>query len=378
MFGLGANSPDSRPENCCAATQAETRSLAHNVLSVQPEPTTYEATETSRNGMVWIPGGDFQMGSVSPLARPDESPVHRVHIDGFWIDKTEVTNAQFAAFVEATDYVTIAEREIDWEEIKKQLPAGTPKPSDEMLQPGSLVFTPPEGVVDLRFFGLWWTWTPGASWRHPEGPGSSIDDLMDHPAVHIAYDDAVAYAEWAGKRLPTEAEWEFAARGGLDGALNIWGDDTVDGTRCNTWQGRFPDRNTAEDGYARTAPVGSFPANGYGLHDMAGNVWEWCSDQFDIGEYTRRVREAGEGAVIDNPRGPDAPNDPRNPYAPESHVQRGGSFLCNDSYCASYRPSARMGCPPDTGMSHVGFRCVSDVTPDELESGATMPRENSE
>jgi formylglycine-generating enzyme required for sulfatase activity len=310
--------------------------------------------------MAYIPGGSFSMGSTDPLARPDEAPVHRVRVDSFWIDTTEVTNAQFKAFVDATGYQTIAERPVDWEEIRQQLPPGTPKPPEENLQPGSLVFTPPDHPVDLRRFDLWWTWTTGACWKHPEGPGSTIDDRMDHPVVHIAWDDANAYAKWAGKRLPTEAEWELAARGGLDGNINTWGDEPIGPSHANTWEGHFPDDNTAEDGHERTAPVKSYPANGFGLYDMAGNVWEWCSDKFRYDEYSRRVA-ANPGAVVENPGGPDDAVDPRNPRSPISRVHRGGSFLCNDSYCASYRPSARMAAPPDSAMSHLGFRCVSDA-----------------
>ncbi|MCA9310968.1 MAG: formylglycine-generating enzyme family protein [Phycisphaerales bacterium] len=310
--------------------------------------------------MVWIPGGEFSMGSTDPLARPDESPIHRVRVDGFWMDVTEVTNAQFAAFVEATGYVTVAERPVDWDELKKQLPPGTPRPSDDVLQPGSLVFTPPDHPVDLNRYDLWWSWTNGASWRHPEGPGSDIKGRDHHPVVQVCWEDAEAYARWAGKRLPTEAEWEFAARGGLDGQVNVWGSEPVDATRCNTWQGEFPCTNSLEDGYRTTAPVRSFPPNGYGLYDMAGNAWEWCADLYRHDEYSRRTSGLAPGSVIENPHGPDSSVDPRNPLAPRSYVQRGGSFLCCDSYCASYRPSARMAAPPDTGMSHVSFRCVSD------------------
>jgi formylglycine-generating enzyme required for sulfatase activity len=281
-----------------------------------------------------------------------------VRVDGFFMDATEVTNRQFAAFVEATGYETVAERPVDWEELKHQLPPSTPKPDDKMLLPGSLVFEPPVGPVDTRHFEQWWRWTTGADWRHPDGPGSNIDGKAEHPVVHVAWEDAVAYAKWTGKRLPTEAEWEFAARGGLDRKRNVWGDAPVDAKRANTWQGRFPQENTAEDGFARTSPVKSFPPNAYGLYDMAGNVWEWCSDLYRPDAYALQISEAGESAVIDNPRGPTKSLDPRNPHAPESHVQRGGSFLCHDSYCASYRPSARMAAPPDTGMQHLGFRCV--------------------
>lgn len=308
--------------------------------------------------MVWIPGGEFSMGSTDPLARPDEQPIHRVRVDGFWMDTTEVTNAQFEVFVKATGYITIAERPVDWEELKKQVAPGTPKPPDEMLQPGSLVFTSPAGPVDLQDYSQWWAWTHGADWRHPEGPERSIEGRGNYPVVQIAYVDAVAYCAWAGSRLPTEAEWEFAARGGLDGKVNIWGDAPIDPTRANIWQGQFPGANTAEDGFTRAAPVKSFPPNGYGLYDMAGNVWEWCSDLFRPDTYARMFLQLGPGGVAVNPTGPDSSLDPRNPYAPESRVHRGGSFLCHDSYCASYRPSARMACPPDTGLQHLGFRCV--------------------
>lgn len=313
---------------------------------------------TPPDGMVWIPGGEFTMGSTDPLARSDESPVHRVRVDDFFMDATEVTNAQFAKFVDATGYRTVAERPVDWEVIKQQVPPGTPKPPDEMLQPGALVFTPPDRPVDLRDHARWWTWTVGASWRHPEGPGSTIEGREDHPVVHIAHEDALAYAAWAGKRLPTEAEWEFAARGGLDHAVNIWGDEPVDPTRCNIWTGRFPDRNTEADGFARTAPVKSFPPNGYGLYDMAGNVWEWCADLYRPDTYAMRVRTLGPDGVAINPQGPDDSADARHPFEAVLRVQRGGSFLCNDSYCASYRPSARMPGPPDSGAAHIGFRCV--------------------
>jgi formylglycine-generating enzyme required for sulfatase activity len=316
------------------------------------------AGEPSTAGMVWIAGGEFLMGSTDPLARRDESPVHRVRVSGFWMDATEVTNAQFRAFVDATGYKTVAERAVDWEELKKQLPEGTPKPAEAMLLPGSLVFTPPDHPVDLAMSEQWWSWQTGANWRHPEGPGSTIDGKDSYPVVQIAHEDATAYAKWAGKRLPTEAEWEYAARGGLKGKVNTWGDDPVDATRCNTWQGEFPHKNTREDGFAGAAPVKSFPANGYGLYDMSGNVWEWCGDRYRPDTYARRRLEQGADGVAQDPTGPAKSLDPRNPYESVSYVQRGGSFLCNDSYCASYRPSARMACPPDTGMSHLGFRCV--------------------
>jgi formylglycine-generating enzyme required for sulfatase activity len=274
------------------------------------------------------------------------------------MDATEVTNKQFRQFVDETHYLTTAEKPVDWEELKKQVPPGTPKPADEMLKPGSLVFTPPDHPVDLADYSQWWRWTPGANWQHPAGPDSSIDGKDDLPVVQVSYDDAIAYCKWAGKRLPTEAEWEFAARGGLDGKVNVWGDEPIDPKRANTWQGHFPDHNTAEDGYVSVAPVGKFPPNGYGLYDMAGNVWEWCSDLYRFDAYEKLVAQVGKDQVAVNPAGPDRTADPRNPDAPVVHVQRGGSYLCNDSYCASYRPSARMGAPPDSAAQHVGFRCV--------------------
>lgn len=352
---IGAGPP------CCAPP---TRASLLSAPKAEPEPTPTKAgaPSTVTAGMVWVPGGEFTVGSADPLARPDEQPVHRARVRGFWMDATEVTNAQFAAFVKATGYKTVAERPVDWEQLKKQVPPGTPKPDDATLAPGSLVFTPPAGPVSTDDVSAWWKWTLGASWQHPRGPGSGIQGLESHPVVHVAFEDASAYAAWAGKRLPTEAEWEFAARGGLDGKLNVWGDEPIDAGRCNTWQGHFPDKNTVEDGFALTAPVKSFAPNGYGLYDMAGNVWEWCTDRYRPDTYARQLLAAGgRTAVIGNPTGPERSFDPRNPYEPDSRVVRGGSFLCNDSYCASYRPSARMATPTDTGLAHLGFRCVSDA-----------------
>ncbi|MEM6334390.1 MAG: formylglycine-generating enzyme family protein [Planctomycetota bacterium] len=320
-------------------------------------------------GMAYIPAGTFTMGSDRPAARYDEKPAHPVTIDGFWIDRTEVTNAQFRAFVEATGYVTTAERAVDWEEMRKQVPPGTPKPPADALQPGSLVFNPPDRPVDLRVYSQWWRWTNGASWRHPQGPGSSIEGKDDWPVVQVSWDDANAYAAWAGKRLPTEAEWERAARLGRDGDRFTWGDQlTPDNTHmANIWQGTFPHANTADDGFARIAPVKSFPPNAAGLYDMAGNVWEWTSDRFHPDTYRKRIAQknqpGADGSCCVNPTGPDTAADPRNPYAQASYVQKGGSFLCHASYCESYRPSAKMAAPPDTGLMHLGFRCVMDAPP---------------
>jgi len=320
------------------------------------------APEKARPGLVWIPGGEFSMGTDSDLGWPDEKPAHRVRVDGFWMDETDVTNAQFGKFVEATGYVTTAERPPDADEILRQMPPGTPRPPKEKLVPASLVFTPTKGPVSLNDYSQWWKWTPGANWRHPEGPGSSIKGKDDHPVVHVSWDDAVAYAKWAGKRLPTEAEWEFAARGGLDNQPYVWGDDKPTDTHihANIWQGEFPYKNTAADGYVRTSPVKAFPPNGYGLYDMSGNVWQWCSDWYQIDLYRRR---SGKDVIV-NPTGPEKSFDPRQPYSP-LRAQKGGSFLCNDAYCTRYRPSARHGCTPDTGMSHIGFRCV--LTPQDAE-----------
>jgi formylglycine-generating enzyme required for sulfatase activity len=313
-------------------------------------------------GMVWIESKEFTMGSMNADAPMTERPAHHVRVDGFWIDVTEVTNAQFKAFVDATGYVTQAERPVDWEELKKQVPPGTPKPADEMLRPGSMVFKPPppDTRVNINNVEQWWAWTIGADWKHPEGPDSSIGDRMDHPVVQVGFDDAVAYAKWAKKRLPTEAEWELAARGGLSAKKYTWGDEPASETdpKCNIWQGDFPTRNTLKDGYLRTSPVRAFPANGYGLFGMAGNVWEWCSDFFRADAYKQYV---GDAKVVVNPRGPGDSWDPNEtiPGTPK-HVIRGGSFLCHITYCESYRPAARRGLTPDTGMSHTGFRCVRD------------------
>jgi len=315
-------------------------------------------TVVSTDGMVWIAGREFTMGTDAELGWPDEKPAHRVRVDGFWIDETEVTNSQFAAFVQATGFVTTAEKVPSVEELLAQLPPGTPAPSQDKLIAGSLVFTMTEGPVDLKDFSQWWKWTLGASWKHPEGPDSNLDGREDHPVVQVSWDDAAAYAKWAGKRLPTEAEWEFAARGGLIDKPYVWGDEnpTDKAGFANIWQGAFPHTNSKMDGFVRTAPVRSFKPNEFGLYDMAGNVWEWCADAYDRDAYARRAGSK----VISNPlieRG----FDPRNPRT-LSRAQRGGSFLCNDQYCSRYRPSARHGLSPDTGMSHVGFRCVISPT----------------
>lgn len=307
--------------------------------------------------MIAIPAGTYAMGADNQQGRSDEYPKHTVHVDAFWMDATEVTNAQFARFVKATGYITTAERKPDWNELRKQLPPGTPKPPDDVLVASSLVFKAPDHPVSLQDYSQWWQWVAGANWRHPEGPGSSIVGKENYPVVQVSWEDAAAYAKWAGKRLPTEAEWEWAARGGLKNAIYPWGNEHVDKgkAKANTWQGRFPVTNTRRDGYYTTSPVKSFPANGYGLYDMAGNVWEWCSDWYRP-DYYESLAKTG---IAKNPKGPQKSYDPDEPTVPK-HVQRGGSFLCNDSYCSSYRSSARMKSSPDTGLSHAGFRCVSN------------------
>ncbi len=338
---------------CSKPTLAQESSSTPRLASQEHEP------PNQPESMVWIPSGEFTMGTNDVRSFPNERPAHPVHVDGFWIDEHDVTNAEFAKFVEATGYVTTAERKPDWEELKKELPPGTPKPDESVLVAGSLVFTPTSGPVPLNDLSAWWRWVPGASWRHPEGPGSTIESRANHPVVQVSWDDAVAYAKWAGKRLPTEAEWEFAARGSLEKKHYVWGDEFRPGGKyvANTWQGLFPVTNTAEDGFVGTSPVKSFPPNGYGLYDMAGNVWQWCSDWYRVDAFTQIATELASKNVCRDTGGPSESWDPADPNAPK-RVVKGGSFLCNPSYCESYRPSARRGTPPDTGSSHTGFRCV--------------------
>jgi sulfatase modifying factor 1 len=327
-----------------------------NAIGSNPdEPSRGQTLKQAPPGTVWIPGGTFLMGTNDKESFPNERPAHFVEVQGFWMDEHDVTNAEFSKFVEATGYVTTAEHKIVWEDLKKELPPGTSKPDETALAPGALVFTPTSGPVPLNDLSVWWRWVHGANWRHPEGPASSIQGRENHPVVQVSWHDAVAYAQWAGRRLPTEAEWEFAARGGLESKRYVWGDDFRPGGRymANTWQGVFPVRDSGEDGFVGTSPVCSFPANGYGLYDMAGNVWQWCSDWYRVDTHI----EAASKNVCRDPGGPAESYDPADPYAPK-RVVKGGSFLCNPSYCESYRPSSRRGTPPDTGSSHTGFRCV--------------------
>lgn len=310
-------------------------------------------------GMVLIRGGEFVMGSNAEDARPDEKPAHKVKVSSFYMDATEVTNAEFRAFVNATGYVTTAEKTPSKEDIMAQLPPGSPPPPDELFTPGSLVFVTPENPAEY-----WWKWTPGANWKHPHGPNSSIDGKDDYPVVQVSWLDAEAYARWAGKRLPTEAEWEFAARGGLKGKIYAWGDkDPYEGTaQANIWQGPFPRQDTGADGFKGAGPVKRFKPNGYGLFDMTGNVWEWVADWYRHDAYAQLT--ASKGPVSD-PQGPIDSFDPEEPYS-KKRVQRGGSFLCDRSFCRSYRVSARMKSSPDTGLEHTGFRCVKPLTPSPI------------
>ena len=308
---------------------------------------------------MWIPGGEFSMGAQDPPDRDevgmqatrDSRPVHRVYVDGFWMDRTDVTNTEFALFVDATKYVTVAERKPKAEDF----PGAPP----ENLVPGAVVFSPPDHPVSLNNHFQWWSYVPGANWKHPTGPKSSLKGRENYPVVNVAYEDAEAYAKWAGKRLPTEAEWEFAARGGLSGKPFVWGGEFRPKGRwmANTFQGRFPIMDTGEDGHVGITPVGTYAPNGYGLYDMAGNVWQWVSDWYRP-DYYQQLFSAGGVAL--NPRGPASSFDPDEPGQPK-RVMRGGSFLCTDRYCSRYMVGTRGKGEVSTGTNHLGFRCVRDA-----------------
>jgi formylglycine-generating enzyme len=330
---------------------AQSHSASQSSASGEPSRVnTTPAPGAPPEGMVWVPGGSFWMG-CEDCNMPDAAPVHLTTVDGYWMDTTPVTNAQFEKFVNSTRYVTIAERKPD----AKDFP-GAP---EENLVPGCAVFSPPPGEVSLENPYAWWRYVPGANWKHPEGPGSSIKGREEHPVVHIAWDDAVAYAAWAGKRLPTEAEFEFAARGGLDRKHYAWGDELKPNNQwpANIWQGKFPSVNRNEDGYLATSPTKAFPANGFGLYDMGGNVWQWCSDWYRP-EYFQTLAERGTAR---NPKGPEDSFDPQEPGVPK-RVQKSGSFLCSDQYCARYFVGSRGKGAVDSGSSNVGFRCVRSVS----------------
>ncbi len=346
----------------CSKPQA-----VHEMSSMAPQfgvtkPNTGVPPSPAPAGMVWIPGGEFSMGAADPPgndhnavgmhATEDARPIHRVYVDGFWMDATEVTNRQFAAFVRATRYVTVAER--------KPRPEDYPGAPPDKLVAGSLVFSKPEEEVPLDNEYRWWAYVKGANWKHPEGPQSSIGGHELWPVVHVAFEDAAAYAAWAGKRLPTEAEWEFAARGGMSGKPYAWGDEFRPGGKymANTYQGHFPNRDSGEDGFTGLAAVAQFPPNPYGLYDIAGNAWEWISDWYRADYYTQL---AAAGGVARNPAGPLSSYDPADPTSAK-RVQRGGSWLCTDQFCSRYMPGTRGKGEVTSGTNHLGFRCVEAVS----------------
>ncbi|MEZ5007407.1 MAG: formylglycine-generating enzyme family protein [Chitinophagales bacterium] len=319
-------------ENCCAF-EDDYKIVDSNVIEI------LESKAMDHSNMILIPAGTFLMGSDNEWSRADEKPVHQVYVDSFWMDETEVTNAQFKKFVDATGYTTTAERPFEVEGVS--------------YAPGSLVFN----EANTEFNPMkWWKYQEKADWKHPFGPSSSIDDIMDHPVVHISFEDARKYAKWAGKRLPTEAEWEYAAGNGSEEAIYPWGNDLVNSSKANYWQGKFPYKNEQKDGFAFTAPVKSFAPNSFGLYDMAGNVWEWCSDSYDFNYYNSLERNE----VVINPMGSKISYDPDEPGVLK-RVIKGGSFLCNDSYCSGYRVSAKMKTSEETSLQHLGFRCVKSI-----------------
>jgi len=349
--------PSSRVADSSNATDPSSVDAIGRFLPTNPnsETTTFEAPE----GMVWIPGGEFSMGAqdqpamdvVGMQATGDSRPIHRVYVDAFWMDKTDVTNQEFARFVRATKYITVAERK-----PKKEDFPGAPT---ENLVPGAVVFSAPDHPVPLNNHFQWWSYVPGANWKHPTGPRSNLNGREHYPVVNVGYEDAEAYAKWAMKRLPTEAEWEFAARGGLSGKPFVWGDEFRPSGQwmANTFQGRFPILDTGDDGHVGVTPVGIYPPNGYGLYDMGGNVWQWVSDWYRP-DYYRQLVSAG--SVAHNPRGPASSFDPDEPGQPK-RVMRGGSFLCTDQYCSRYMVGTRGKGEVSTGTNHLGFRCVTDA-----------------
>lgn len=341
-------------------------SCKNEIENKKTKPTsTIEASIKNPKGMVWVESKVFLQGvkEGDKFAMHREIPAHDVKTDGFYIDETEVTNSQFKKFINATGYITIAERIINWENMKKKLPPNIPKPHDSLLQPGSLVFNKDlNAIANMANYGQWWTWKIGANWRHPEGPNSTIKEKNNFPVVHIALEDALAYCKWANRRLPTEAEWEAAAQGSNKNTIYTWGNNPEKLTsNANTWQGVFPTTNNAKDGYSFIAPVKSYPPNSIGLYDMIGNVWELTNDLFSPNYY----KELDTSNIIINPQGAKKSYSPNNPYQ-EENVMKGGSFLCHASYCASFRISAKMGVAQDSGSDHMGFRTV--VTKEMLDS----------
>ena len=317
-----------------------------------------EKTDKEIEGMVWIPGGSFYQGALvnDTLALLHEKPRHLVHIDGFYMDISPVTNKEFKNFVKETGYITTAERDVNWGELARQLPPGTDKPHDSLLKAGSLIFSKTKKpITDFGDFSQWWKWKIGANWKKPRGD-NDISGKDNYPVVHISYEDALAYCKWADKRLPTEAEWEYAARANRDDAIYYWGNDHDSlKYKANTWEGQFPFENSKIDGYENLAPIKSFPANDFGLYGMSGNVWEWTSDWYNVNYYKDLLEDK---AACHNPKGATHAFNPNNIYAQEK-VIKGGSFLCNINYCISYRISAKMSSTPDTSLEHLGFRAVA-------------------
>ena len=361
---LACNRPQSQKQNSNSKDVKSATDTAHSCCSNLPSRFSPASnirldslvnSEADLSGMVLIKGGHFWMGGDSIWGRSDEFPSHQVEVSAFYMDVHEVTNKQFKAFIDATGYITTAEKKPDWEELKKQVPTGTPKPGDEMLVAASLVFTSPNHPVSFDNPTIWWKWVAGANWKHREGPTSILEGKDDYPVVHVSWEDAMAYCQWVGKRLPTEAEWEFAARGGQKSAIYPWGTEliTKGKSKANAWDGKFPNKNTALDGYVGAAPVRQFAPNPYGLYDMAGNVWEWVSDWYTADYY----QECGNKGLVVSPQGPAKSFDPDEPYS-QKKVVRGGSFLCNDDYCSGFRIGARMKTSWDTGLNHTGFRCA--------------------
>ena len=317
-----------------------------------------EKTDKEIEGMVWIPGGSFYQGALDndTLALLHEKPRHLVHIDGFYMDISPVTNKEFRDFVKETGYITTAERDVNWGELARQLPPGTEKPHDSLLKAGSLIFSKTKKpITDFGDFSQWWKWKIGANWKKPRGD-NDISGKDNYPVVHISYEDALSYCKWADKRLPTEAEWEYAARANRDDAIYYWGNDHDSlKYKANTWEGQFPFENSKIDGYENLAPIKSFPANDFGLYGMSGNVWEWTSDWYNVNYYKDLLEDK---AACHNPKGATHAFNPNNIYAQEK-VIKGGSFLCNINYCISYRISAKMSSTPDTSLEHLGFRAVA-------------------
>lgn len=339
-------------ESCC--NKLPKRTAQRSSMAQEETQPSVDAQEISQlPTMIKLSGASFQMGGVGHFAKPDEFPLHQVTLSTFYISETPITNAQFEHFISKSSYVTTAEKKPDLEELMAQLPPGTPPLDESLLQPSSLVFfQPPKTNQPLNYLN-WWRWENGANWKHPQGPKSSLSEKADHPVVQVSWFDAEAYAQWLGADLPTEAQFEYAARGGLKAKQFVHGEQ-FDNDRhqlINIWTGQFPFTNTETDGWLRTNPVKAYPPNGFGLYDMSGNVWEWCRDWYDFNYYAA-VRNG-----VKDPLGPEKPFDPNEPTVPK-RVTRGGSFLCNDSYCSGYRPSARMKTSPDTSLEHTGFRIV--------------------